>query len=747
MQSRIYVKVTTPPSKTVRYVHYLSYLLFEKYGEKENAAICLDRAKCTKTAGIDFPDQVVQARTAGWKLKESKEMEKAKATFATAASEGDPISQYELALLLGFANPQTEELLKAAAPHLIQAKAALYQLYVGKSDYDNGYKALYDLVEFSVRMILFFKTEMHINAFPSLHKIVQRSNEINYCVVSHRTLPKVLGECALVMQDKKDSLELHNLAASQGNAESIIFLATYNQEELLQRRKECTTLQAMILAGKNGDAKLTEQLIQQARVADTNTLIALFEQVYSSKEIYHIKDDYSFKIVEAASNSHPITSCLLSIMCYHAIGAKQDMKKSQDILKQVQLDVTKFAEGGNIMAQWELGWIAKENWRGYYESLKWLSKSAPHMLLALHTLGDSYLKGYYDGMRGRNYPAEARLCYEKCAEFGYAQSQIRLEHLGEIKGNKKNVEETKTNVQTKACYEVVYDNPMLNVPNFVELAQIARREALVLSHDNAAMNGVNKLLDVGANPHEWSTFKFLQEVAGDTTAVRWALQHEQKHCLVRDGDVQVQRVSDVSKLDDQFYNENTTFTKHHTKFSTTHSIDHVFRNEGGEIADAKLLSQLEWSCRTGEVLPTLQRAIEYGIVQLYSPNSLITGLDRLPEQITLEQRIDELQEACMPLVLDLPKNLRGMLLDQKVHAQAEWYYQTGEALPTLQAVMRHEGMVPPLMELTQSSGTLHYGKTATIDAYEDASSFWGYVASLLVVQYMTHTTELDNWHN
>lgn len=126
MQSRTYLEVKPISSKIEGHIYYLSYLLFERYGEKENAAICLGQAKRTKNVEVKFPDQVIQARTAGWQLKESKEMEKAKAAFATAASEGDPISRYELALLLGFADPQAEELLKSSVPHLIQAKVALY---------------------------------------------------------------------------------------------------------------------------------------------------------------------------------------------------------------------------------------------------------------------------------------------------------------------------------------------------------------------------------------------------------------------------------------------------------------------------------------------------------------------------------------------------------------------------------------------------------------------------------------------
>ena len=744
MQSRVYIEVNPVPSKAVRYIYYLSHLVFDKDGEKENAAICLDRAKCTKTAGIDFPDQVVQARTAGWQLKASKETEKAKVVFATAVSEGDPISQYELALLLGFADPQAEELLKAASPHLIQAKVALYQLYVGKSDYDNGYKALYNLVEFMVGMTPFSKIEMHISAIPSLRKIVQRSNEINYGIVSHFTIPGVLAECALAAQDKKESLELHNLAASQGNAESIIFLVTYNKEELLQRQKECTTLQAMISSGKNGDAKLTEQLIQQAKIADTNTLVALFEQARDSREIYHVQDNYSFKIVEAASNSHPITSCLLSIMCYHAIGAKQDVKKSQDILKQVQLDVTKFAEGGNIMAQWELGVVIKDRW-DYYGSLKWLSKSASHMLLALHTLGDSYLKGYYDGVRGRNYPAEARLCYEKCAEFGYVPSQMRLESLGwtDKKSGNGVVEETKTNVQTqrgkeevqlKACYGVMYDNAVLNMPDFAELANVARREALVMSNSHV-VNGVDRLLEVGANPQEWNVFKMLRETVGDVGAVRWALRHE--HDRNQNSSAQALCANDAQVNAGEEGQVRPPYVPHEYALSVPITLDDSVRDE-------KLHAQVAWFVRTGEVLQTLGNAMAHGVVRAMElPNMLdveaygVSGQNEADNAHTQEQE-DDTQSM---LHADLTREAHKFA-DPKVAAQWEWYLQTGEVLPTLQKVVdgvEHTGIpMDALVDPTSKHGghyTAEHVTAHTADTehtYLNAQSLAGYACAFFL---------------
>jgi hypothetical protein len=47
-----------------------------------------------------------------------------------AANREDPVSQYELAQILGYQNQQYEPLLNSAAPKLFQAKGALYKLYL-----------------------------------------------------------------------------------------------------------------------------------------------------------------------------------------------------------------------------------------------------------------------------------------------------------------------------------------------------------------------------------------------------------------------------------------------------------------------------------------------------------------------------------------------------------------------------------------------------------------------------------------
>lgn len=392
--------------------YYFSYLLFREHGHEEAAEKFLywstERREATKSLDQD----VITKRELGLKLKKEGNTSKSKEVFAESAKDGDPVSQYELALLLGPEDVLRRDLLEKSSPLLFQSKIELYAYYVAKHLYDEAYTLLIEVLQFSNQVGI------------KLEQLTSIPNIPNF--FSPRDLPNILYEKAMNTQDQQAQVDLYSLAATQGHAKSIVALKSIQSKSSGKEIDVQAYIKGLIVSGQNGNNKSHDKVVALARQGDSDVLAILFEEA-------NCETPYFIKVAEeAATNGHPVTQCMLGMLYYEGVGVKKDSKKGKEILKETLPFIEELAFQGNAAAQFQLGWMYKEGCvsqgKSYQLALKWLSKSAIFFLPALHELGDLYFYGIDLGNMRLPYtdPKQAEICYTKAAELGYPLSQVMV---------------------------------------------------------------------------------------------------------------------------------------------------------------------------------------------------------------------------------------------------------------------------------------------------------------------------------
>lgn len=398
--------------------YYLSFIICKQYNDDVNAQIYLNLARYHDE---DLPNHIVQNRNLGFVLKKADQLEKSKEAFRLSAEAGDPISQYELARLLGSRDLKFEGLLKAAQENLAHAKVELYLFYLQTKQYEKAYEKLQECAMERLR----FGVQFQIDNFPSLPKncVVYSYEAPEECFrgesgelvfVKKPTLPRVLHESALYSQNEEERFHFYHLSATQGYAPSIVKLISGFPEN----RRPAKDL---IVSSKNGDEESERKLRNLLRDGDGIAVSEILEIAQASVGEFYIR-----LVEDASASKNPIIGCALGMMYYRSIGVKQDIGRGTTLLDTVRPEITKLAEDGNKMAQYQLGWIGLE-YQEYRMAMKWLSKSAPYFTPALHKLGDLYYYGMHFGMKSSaTDPEQAKICYVKAADLGYAPSQVML---------------------------------------------------------------------------------------------------------------------------------------------------------------------------------------------------------------------------------------------------------------------------------------------------------------------------------
>jgi hypothetical protein len=107
-------------------LYYLSSIVFSENNEQENAAACL---KWTENPDELSKRYANQYRNSGFNFKRNNDIHSSIEAFSRGADAGDPVSQYELANLLGKRHLRYEPLLNQSASRLIHSQVALYKFY------------------------------------------------------------------------------------------------------------------------------------------------------------------------------------------------------------------------------------------------------------------------------------------------------------------------------------------------------------------------------------------------------------------------------------------------------------------------------------------------------------------------------------------------------------------------------------------------------------------------------------------
>lgn len=403
---------------------YLEYVLFTEYGEHENAAICLSKAKNNN----DLPQHIKARREMGFKLKKEKSLDMAKEAFWSAAEAGDPISQYELAKLSKDDKEKYQDLLKLASNKLIQAKTEMYRFYIEDHQYE---KAFYELVD--------ILNDREDRKGLKLERIPQISGKFKECnryspfetvsdiltgktvQIYHPPLAKLLYESASDL-NKEEQEHLYRLGTVSFYSRSIIALA-FHKNTL----DNSMIIKKMISAGRDGDSAISDKLIQVAMKGDIPTLTSLFEEVFFGDEYNNLS--YVTKVMEAASiSAHPLVVYTLGHI-YTKVEGK--FEAAERILVKLAPIIKSLAEDGNTLAQFYMGWIYEKIHLCYDKAIKSYGEAALNgSLLALYSLGRLYSSGIFLGIRMSEKDTEQGLiCYTKCAELGYIPAQESLAHI------------------------------------------------------------------------------------------------------------------------------------------------------------------------------------------------------------------------------------------------------------------------------------------------------------------------------
>lgn len=404
--------------------NYLCYLLCKEYEDKFNAALYLklDDNRC-----IDVTS-VVKNRNFGFKLKKEGQLEKSKAAFGLAADEEDPISQYELARLLGKQDPRFETLLKSAGKNLAHAKIELYSFYLQTKQYEKAYEKLQECAAERLHSGILFE----IPCFPSLPEdcvvygyealenvFLDALGELHF--IKRPTLTEALHESAVHSHNEEEKFHFYQLAATHGYTPSIVALIDH-LKEIEKNNDERRLSKKLILEAKDGNKESREKLLSLIKGGDELSLGEILEIAQ-----INTKNDYYIKLIEeAAQEGHAIAICMLGMMYYRAIGTPQSLGKGMKLLDEILPKIQKLAHEGQKLAQYLLGWVGLER-QNYGMAFRWLSKSALFSLPALHKLGDLHQYGMRLGIRrSPTDPEQAKVCYVKAADLGYAPSQVML---------------------------------------------------------------------------------------------------------------------------------------------------------------------------------------------------------------------------------------------------------------------------------------------------------------------------------
>jgi hypothetical protein len=181
---------------------------------------------------------VIKSRNLGFNLKKEGRLEEAKATLTMPAEAGDPLSQYELAQLLGREDSRFEALLKCASENLVQAKSSLYEFYLQKGQYRKAYKKLQDCVSYTLHCNIEFKME-YFPVFPKNCRVYsyEASEECfrdefgQLQFIKRPDLPSALYAHAISSQSKDKKFHFYNLAATTGHSQSIVALMDYSKDK------------------------------------------------------------------------------------------------------------------------------------------------------------------------------------------------------------------------------------------------------------------------------------------------------------------------------------------------------------------------------------------------------------------------------------------------------------------------------------------------------------------------------------
>ncbi len=411
--------------------YYLTSVVFKEEGNQENSLIFL------KLAGNSENDLLLKYgnkdRENGFKFKKNGNIKESIEAFSKGADSGDPVSQYELAKVLGKDDVRYGQLLILASSSLFQAQLFLYKFFLKKYEYEKANHFLMSLMEFTQRIKLTvpelpnvdksFKVRFDGNKEPEYDRRLDASSgKMVKCKLQKPH--DVFYDAALKEEDIQEKVHLYNLAALNGNGKSAVALYERNTQE--QEGKAQGYTKQIIQDSKKGDIIAYNKLNDLIHKGDAITLSVMLEQF-----LLNIKDKYYIRILEEGSkNGSLLIRCVLAQMYYgeyiDEIGEVYTEGTAILRSKDLSMAVDKIAEEGNILAQYCMGIIGKEN-RDYNAALKWFSRSAICHLPALHELGSLYERGIYTGIRAISTdPEQAEVCYRKCAELGYARSQHAL---------------------------------------------------------------------------------------------------------------------------------------------------------------------------------------------------------------------------------------------------------------------------------------------------------------------------------
>ena len=408
--------------------YYFTFIVFKEQGDQENALTFLKLAGDSENELL--PRYANQERDNGFKLKKEGAIEKAIEAFSRGADAGDPVSQYELAHLHRI---KYEQLLSLAANRLFQAQTSLYRFYLEKQEYEKANHLLMPIMKFTQKMKLIIPGLPDVNKEFPVH--FDENKEPKYGHKLDVTMNKIVKyklkkphdvfyDAAIKEGNVQERMHLYNLAALNGNAKSTVALYELNVQE--QEGEARRYVKQILQDSKKSEPTASDKLNELVHKGDMITLSTMLEQF-----LLNIKDGYYASILETASkNGSPLIKCTLAQVYYGQYISEigQLYTKGTEILrsKALRAAVEKLAEEGDILAQYHMGIIGKEN-REYSIAFKWFSKSATRHLPALHELGDLYERGIHSGIHSTSTdPEQAEVCYQKCAELGYARSQHAL---------------------------------------------------------------------------------------------------------------------------------------------------------------------------------------------------------------------------------------------------------------------------------------------------------------------------------
>jgi Tetratricopeptide repeat len=274
------------------------------------------------------------------------------------------------------------------------------------------------------------------------------------------------------------------------------------------------------------------------------------------------------------------------------------------------------------------------------------------------------------------------------------------------------------------CNAIIYDNPILNEPDISNLLKVAKK--------HFGMMGVNQLIDLGENLQVYQKFQDSRKILGDEEAIIQCLKPDKKQFYETDlktaiasDQLNLMKTGAFSTTDakkllntkdflildaqgrklivvDQYTEKLQTQILHYYRtgelFETAkHALESGYKIVTASIEsttpketffnnvprtlyhDDKLKNQEQWYYETGEILPTLQDALNTGLIVI-SDHYPTPSQEQIVQETTSNQALifHHNQEAERP---------NFGIFDAKLTNQEQWYYETGEILPTFGAMV------------------------------------------------------------